>query len=130
MKIDFKAFFKKNWIILSLTGLGILLLILGVISTYIMVAGFFILSIVCFYLFAIFKAKYKKTKDVDPKKDYFDARELDYDESVYYVGEGQKKTQLKQSWSQFSTFSPMIIFALLGIMNISFGMALLFRYLI
>ena len=130
MKIDFKTFLKKNWLILTLTGVAILLLILGTLSTYLMVAGFFMLSAISFYFFAIFKSKYRKTKEVDLKKDYFDARELDYDEDVYYVGEGQKKSQLKHSWSQFSTFSPMIIFALLGIMNISFGLALLFRFLI
>lgn len=127
MKEKVILFFKRNWIIFALVGLAILLLFLGFLTTYCIVAGCLILSGTSFYLFARFKAKYNESKKVDANKDIFDARKLDYDEDVYYVGDGQKKAQLKLGWSQFSALMPTIFFAILGIMCCSFAIALIFR---
>ena len=128
MKEKIVNFFKNHWKILTVIGCIIVLFFLGILSIYFIVAGCFVLSIVCFYYFAKFKAKYKKFKnDNDEKKDYFDARKFDYDEDIYYIGEGQKKTQIKKSWAQFSTLSPAVFFAIVGTMSFVIALSFLFR---
>ncbi len=130
MKEKFLSFLKKNWIILTAMLVTILLFILSVVSMYFLVAGCLVLAVLCFVFFAKFRAKYIEIKNVDPKKDYFDARKIDYDEDVYYVGDGEKKTKMKRSFAQYYTLLPMVFFAIVGIMCCSFAVTLLLRYLI
>ena len=128
MKEKIINFFKNHWKILTVVGCIILLFFLGILSIYFIVAGSFVLSIVCFYYFSKFRSKYNEFKNNnDEKKDYFDARKFDYDEDVYYIGEGQKKTQIKKTWAQFSSHLPSVFFAMFGTMSLIFALALLFR---
>lgn len=130
MKEKISNFFKKNWIVLAIFGLALLLFVLGFLSAYLIVAGSLILGLLCYYLMAKYKSKYNEAKKVDPSKDYFDARSLDYDEDVYYIGENEKKSRMESSWARFKTLSPTILYGVVGTMLIAFGLALLFRYLI
>ncbi len=130
MKEKISNFFKKNWIVIAVLGVAILLFFLGFISAYFIVAGSLIAGFLCYYLMSKYKSKYNEVKNDDPSKEYFDARRIDYDEDIYYIGDDEKKSQIKSSWARFKTLSPTVLFGLIGTMFIVFGFALLFRFLI
>jgi len=118
-----KKFWKNNLFTLLLVFAGILCIFLGTIFVILMPIGMLILAVPMIILTIRCKKKYDKIKNTDNEsKNIFDATKLDYDEEVYYIGDGsEKKEHIKGAFSKFNAINPVIIFGFLSIALIIMG---------
>ena len=124
-------FLKRNWVIISLIIVGLILFCLSVITVYCLMAACFIFSIVCFYFARKLQNKYNQIIDQDPEEDYFDATKLDFDEEIYYVGSSSpKKTVSKSFFGKLSTKTPCIALYILAIALLTLPIFTLIRGLL
>lgn len=124
-------FLKRNWVIISLIIVGLILFCLSVITVYCLMAACLIFSIVCFYFARKLQNKYNQIIDQDPEEDYFDATKLDFDEEIYYVGSSSpKKTVSKSFFGKLSTKTPCIALYILAIALLTLPIFTLIRGLL
>ena len=81
--------------------------------------GSIALGSLCLYFAHKCRKKYNSLKEYDDSDQYVDARLLDYDEDIYYIGDPDKrnKTQAigKNFFSKMNAMLPTVTFSLFGV---------------
>ena len=124
-----KKFLKKHIFTIILAVLALILIVLGNVSVYCLLAGCVVLGIMFLNLGRISHKKYKEAQNYSEEDDYFDATKFDFDEEVYYIGNPNKpKKQIsKKLFSQLNAKAPTIGLYLIGVAFISVAVITLLR---
>lgn len=118
-----KEFFKKNFVVIILFLVALVCYLLTFVSTVFLPIATFFTGIPMIILAIRSKKKYNTLKEkVDNSEDYFDATSIDYDEDIYYVGESNKRVvNAKGFLNRMNSLGPVIIYSILGVAFIFFG---------
>ncbi len=112
----FKTFFVKNLWCFIFIIIGVVLVALGMISVYFMLVALALFGAVFIRFGVLLRRKYLEQKNYSYDEDYFDARKIDYDEEVYYIGspEKRKKEIGKNFFAKLSSQAPSVGLFMLG----------------
>ena len=126
-----KNFFKKHLFSIILICLAFILILLGVITVYCLLAGCVVLGIVFINFGRLAHKKYKEAQDYSEEDDYFDATKFDYDEEIYYIGNPNKpkKAVSKKALARLNAKAPAIGLYLMGFALISIAVMTVLRAL-
>lgn len=118
-----KKFLKKYLWLIVVSFVSFMLIMLSVLWAGFFALGALILSVTFFVLAWKAKQKYNKLKDFSEEDLYFDATKYDYDEDVYYIGDGKSasKTIRKGFFSRFNARMPVVVCIILGLAFLSFA---------
>jgi len=124
-----KNFLKKYlWLIITLI-VEIILFVAGTIFFPCLILATFSSGIIILFFAGKSKQKLNDLKDKSEDEEdsrFFDATKLDFDEDIYYLGEGDKSAKIKSFgksiFSKLSIKMPTIILSIFGVALICFSL--------
>lgn len=124
-----KNFLKKHIFSIILISIALVLMVLGTVTVYCLLAGCVVLGIAFLNFGRLSYAKYKEALDYSEEDDYFDATKLDYDEEVYYIGNPNKpkKEIRKKTLAKLNAKGPALGLYFIGIAFISVAVITVLR---
>ena len=124
-----KKFFKKNLWLFILLFIGIALALLSAISFYFLLVACIIFGVISLTFAIKLRKKYKTIEEMPDDVNIFDARELDYDEDIYYFDVESKNKKIGKSFlSKISLNAPSIGLFLLGFGFFSISIVSLIKF--